>query len=101
MADKRRKPIDPAAERALRDAMYQSIGKGEVSLGEAVRMMRQLSRLTQPEFARHRKISLDSLRAIESDNGNPTIATLRKIGSIFGLDVGFVAKIRRGQAPPF
>ena len=92
MVDKRLKPIDPTLEREQRDDMYRRIRAGELSLGNAVRTMRKLSRLTQPEFAKHRGISLDSLRAIEADTGNPTLETLNKVVSIFGLEVGFVTR---------
>ncbi len=51
---------------------------------------RHISGLTQPEFARHRGISVQALRQIESGNANPTIATLNAIVEIFGLKTGFV-----------
>ena len=90
--DKRLKQVDPAVEREQRDAMYRRTLSGELSLSDAVRTMRKLSRLTQPEFARHRGISLDSLRSIEAGTGNPTLETLNKVVSIFGLEVGFVTR---------
>lgn len=90
--DKRRKHIDPEAERQLRTQFYENIKAGKLNVAGAVREMRRLSRLTQPEFARHRGISLGALRQIEAGEGNPTIETLDKIGSIFGLEVSFVVK---------
>lgn len=90
--DKRRKKIDQEAERELRARFYDNIKTGNLSIGQAVREMRRLSRLTQPEFAKHREISLGSLRQIESGAGNPTVETLEKIGSIFGLEVNFTIK---------
>ena len=54
--------------------------------------MRRISRLTQPEFAKHRGISLGALKQIEAGTGNPTIDTLEKIGEIFAVRVGFVLK---------
>ncbi len=90
--DKRRKHIDPEAERQLRTRFYENIKAGKLNVADAVREMRRLSRLTQPEFARHRGISLGALRQIEAGEGNPTIETLDKIGSIFGLEVSFVVK---------
>lgn len=44
---------------------------------------------TQPEFAKHRGISVQALRQIESGTGNPTVETLNKIASIFTVQVGF------------
>lgn len=93
MADKRiRNLIDPEAARQRRESFYKAAMSGELTVGEAVAAMRKISRLTQPEFAKHRGISVQALRQIESGNGNPTVETLDKIASIFGLQVGFVPK---------
>ncbi|UXH77187.1 helix-turn-helix transcriptional regulator [Roseateles amylovorans] len=84
--DKRIRHVDRDRDRELRDEMYRKVAKGEVTIGEAVKLMRKSSRLTQPEFAKH--------RAIERDVGNPTIETLNKVVKIFGLQVGFVPRPR-------
>lgn len=98
MTDKRiKKPLDPAAARIQRDAFYKATVSGELGVGETVAAMRKISRLTQPEFAAHRGISVQALRQIESGTGNPTVETLNKISSIFGLQVGFVPKSRRAD----
>ena len=96
--DKRLGPPDPARDMAQRDAFYAALAAGTLTVGQAVAAMRRISRLTQPEFALHRGLSVQSLRQIEADNGNPTTATLNKIAAIFGLEVGFVAK--KSPAPP-
>lgn len=93
--DRRRKHIDPDAERELHDRFHDDIQAGRLTLAEAVRAMRRISRLTQPEFARHRKISLGALQQIEAGTGNPKIETLNKVAEIFGLEVGFIRKPRR------
>lgn len=93
--DKRRKKIDPDAERDLRSRFYDNIKAGNLSIGDAVKEMRRLSRLTQPEFAKHRNISLGSLRQIEAGEGNPTVETLEKIGAIFGLEVSFTIQHKK------
>jgi len=90
MVDKRRTRRDPEKERQLRVDLYTALSTGELSVGQAVAAMRRLSRLTQPEFAKHRGISVQALRQIESDTGNPTVETLNKIAAIFGVQVGFV-----------
>lgn len=90
--DKRRKHADPDGERQLRDDFYAAVTTGSMTVGQAVAAMRRISKLTQPEFARHRGLSVQSLRQIESDKANPTIDTLNKIASIFGLQVGFVPR---------
>jgi transcriptional regulator with XRE-family HTH domain len=51
--------------------------------------MQKRSRLTQPEFTKHRGIGAQALRQIENGSGNPTIETLDKVAAIFGLRVGF------------
>ena len=62
-----------------------------------VREMRAVSGLTQEDFAQHRGVSARVVKALELGQGNPTVATLNRIGAIFGLEVGFVP-IRREQA---
>lgn len=93
--DRRRKHIDLDAERELRARFFSDIEAGRLTLAEAVRQMRRLSRLTQPEFARHRKISLGALKQIEAGHGNPKLETLNKIADIFGLEVGFIRRKAR------
>jgi transcriptional regulator with XRE-family HTH domain len=88
--DKRFKGSDPERDLQARERFYAAALAGQMSVGEAVAAMRRLSKLTQPEFAAHRGVSVESLRQIESDTGNPTISTLNKIAKIFGLRVGFV-----------
>ncbi len=90
--DKRRTRSDAARELQLRDALYRAITSGDMSTGQAVASLRRISKLTQPEFAKHRNLSVQSLRAIEADNANPTVDTLNKVAAIFGLQVGFVPK---------
>ena len=90
--DKRRKRTDAEIERRLRNDFHDAVVQGNMSIGQAVAAMRRISKMTQPEFAKHRGLSVQSLRLIEADKANPTIETLQKIGSIFGLEVGFVRK---------
>ncbi|MDO9435518.1 transcriptional regulator [Hydrogenophaga sp.] len=96
--DKRLKKRDHALDIEFRDAFYKGLNSGEFSLGEAVRRMQKISKLTQPEFAAHRGISVQALRQIQGDTGNPTVETLNKIASIFGLEVGFVPRRRRNES---
>ena len=93
MPDKRMKrPVDREAARLRREDFYKAAVSGGLSVAEAVAAMRKISRLTQTEFAAHRGISVQALRQIENGHGNPTVETLDKIASIFGLQVGFVPK---------
>jgi transcriptional regulator with XRE-family HTH domain len=52
--------------------------------------MRQISGLTQVEFAAHRGLSAKVIKEIERGTGNPTVKTLNQIGTFFGLEVAFV-----------
>lgn len=92
MADKRLKPIDRDAERKRLEDFSQRFADGKISLGDAVREMRRISRLTQPEFAKHRKIAIGTLQQLEMGEADPKISTLNKIAEVFGLEVGFVRK---------
>jgi len=82
---------DIATVRALRDSLDADLAEGRLTLGQTVRRMREISGLTQEEFARHRGIALPTLKRIELDKANPTATTLNRIGEAFGLRVGFVS----------
>ena len=90
--DKRIKHINRNSEKQRVDEFFGKFEQQKVSINDAVKEMRKISRLTQPEFAKHRGISLGTLRKIEAGDGCPTIETLNKIGAIFGLEAGFVKK---------
>jgi transcriptional regulator with XRE-family HTH domain len=90
--DKRKKPVSRDELRRQRDELYAAISRGELTIQEAVKRMRRLARMTQVEFAAHRGLSLKVIKDVERGVGNPTLATLNKIGEIFGLEVAFVRK---------
>ena len=89
MSEHRKKP--QKTQRELLDELYAGVQTGTLELSEAVKAMRRISGLNQEDFARHRGISVQSLRLIESNTGNPTVATLNKVAKVFGLKVGFVS----------
>lgn len=90
----RRKPIDKTQIRERRNRMLETAAAARLSLTEGVREMRAISGMTQEDFARHRGVSARVVKAIELGQGNPTMATLNRIGQFFGLEVAFVP-IRR------
>jgi len=90
--DKRLKHRTHEQDLALRDELHQALAAQSISIGDAVKLMQRISRLTQPEFAKHRGISTAALRQIISGTGNPTVETINKVVSIFGLEVGLVPK---------
>ncbi len=88
--DKRVKHRDPEKSVQAVAQLYAAVAADALSLGQGVCAMRRISGLTQAEFAAHRGISLQGLRLIERDAANPTVATLNKVASIFGLRVGWI-----------
>ena len=90
----RKKPMDKEGARQLRTELYEAIGRGELNLQDAVKRMRKISRLTQAEFAAHRGVSVKVIKEIERGVGNPTVASLNRIGGFFGLEVAFVRSDR-------
>jgi DNA-binding XRE family transcriptional regulator len=93
-----RRPRDLAAIRHLRDQLADDIDAGRLDVGTAVKRMREISGLTQEQFAKHRGVSILTLKRIESGRGNPTVETLNRIGQIFALRVGFIPM--RPTSPP-
>ena len=94
----RRTPIDKDAARQLRAELYAAIDRGEVSLQDAVKSMRKISRLSQPEFAARLGVSVKVIKEIERGIGNPTVGSLNRIGQFFGLEITFARseKLRSG-----
>lgn len=93
----RRKPIDKTQIRERRNRMLASAAAARLTLTEGVREMRAISGMTQEDFARHRGVSARVIKAIELGQGNPTVATLNRIGQFFGLEVAFVPVMREAQ----
>lgn len=94
----KRKPMDKAQARERRNQMLESAASAKLSLTAGVREMRAIAGMTQEEFAQHRGVSTRIIKAIELGQGNPTVATLNRIGQFFGLEVAFVP-VRRVILP--
>ena len=94
----KRKPMDKAKARERRNRLLETAAAAELSLTEGVREMRAIAGMTQDEFAADRGVSARVIKAIELGQGNPTVATLNRIGEFFGLEVAFVP-IRRAELP--
>lgn len=97
--DKRIKHIDRDRDRERKMAFYEAISQDALSVREAVKTMRKLSKQTQAEFAQKLGLSLNILKAIEAGKGNPTVETLNKIGKLFGLEAGF-KRVAPSSPPP-
>ena len=83
-------------QNAMRRTFYERIGKGDMTIPETMKAMREMTGLTQAEFAAHRGVSRRVIQDIERGTGNPTVESLNSIGKLFGLQVGFVP-IRRNE----
>jgi DNA-binding XRE family transcriptional regulator len=94
----KRKPMGKEEARERRNQMLESAATANLSLTEGVREMRAIAGMTQEEFARHRGVSARVVKALELGQGNPTVATMNRIGQFFGLEVGFVPAKRNVHA---
>lgn len=94
----KKKPMDKAQARERRNRLLETAAAAELSLTEGVREMRAIAGMTQEEFAHHRAVSARVIKAIELGKGNPTVATLNRIGQFFGLEVAFVPVRRAAVA---
>ena len=58
-------------------------------LGEGIRRHRIAQGLSQPDLARLAGIPQSKLPPLEHGRGNPTYATLRKLGHVLGLELAW------------
>jgi transcriptional regulator with XRE-family HTH domain len=71
--------------------LYLSLARGDMGIREAARRMRIILGMTQKDYARKvAGVSPRILSEFENGVGNPTLATLEKIASPFGLRVTFL-----------
>jgi DNA-binding XRE family transcriptional regulator len=86
---------DKTERNNIREEFYKKVDNGTVVPREAVRVLRKIMGLTQPQFAKKMGVSLFALRAIEQGNGNPTVETLEKLIEIgdLALVVGRASKL--------
>lgn len=96
MSNRTREEWEQARER--RNRMLDSAAAAKLSLTEAICEMRAISGMTQEDFARHRGVSVRVIKGLELGQGNPTVATINRIGGFFDLEVGFVPIQRSRQA---
>lgn len=82
---------DPELRQHKLDDIREGLQTGRLSLGTGVRRLRRdITGLTQADFARMARISLRTLRQLEQDESNPTLATLQAVFRPFGLGMGVV-----------
>jgi DNA-binding XRE family transcriptional regulator len=87
----RKKQLTREEMRTQKLLLYDKIRAGELTIGQATRMMRRIAGLTQKEYAEKvLGIFPRVLMDLEKDKGNPTLETLEKVAKPFGLRIGFV-----------
>ncbi len=88
----RMKKLSVAERQQARVALYEDLDAGRLtSLADTVRRMRQVTGMTQADFAEKvAGVSKLTIAQIERGEGNPTVDTLERVGRAFGLRLGFV-----------
>ncbi len=75
----------------LKECLYLDLAKGGIDIREATRQMRKILGMTQKDYAKKiAGVAPRILSEFENGSGNPTLATLEKIASPFGLKVTFL-----------
>ena len=90
----------PSKERraALREELYARIARGDITLIEAVKMMRKIAGRSQADYARLVGVSPRILIELERGIGNPTLRTLGKILAPFDLEIGLRRRALMGAS---
>ena len=85
------KRFTPAEMARMKETLYMDLARGDVDVRDATRRMRKILGMSQKDYARKvAAISPRILSQFENGSGNPTLATLEKIASPFGLKVTFL-----------
>ncbi len=85
------KRFTPAEMARMKETLYVDLARGDIDVREATRQMRKILGMNQKDYARKvAAISPRILSEFENGSGNPTLATLDKIASPFGLKVTFL-----------
>jgi DNA-binding XRE family transcriptional regulator len=86
-APARRRVLPNDKRRALREEFFARIDRGDISLVDAIKMMRKIAGKTQAEYAKLVGVSPRILIELERGTGNPTLQTLTKIFAPFRLEI--------------
>lgn len=75
----------------MKETLYRELAAGTLGIRAATRQMRKILGMTQKDYAEKvTGVSPRILSEFENGSGNPTLATLEKIASPFGLKVTFL-----------
>ena len=86
---------DKQKRNKLRHELYQTMDTSGEALPIAVKSLRKMLGKDQAEFAEYLGISLATLRKIEQNRGNVTMASIKKILDHFSLEL--VVKVNRNS----
>lgn len=89
---KLRRRVRKVQDAELAAALRHGLGQGAFSVTDAVRALRMLEGLSQENFALRCRITRNVIKQVEASLTNPTLSTLEKIASTFGLRVAFVSE---------
>ncbi|WP_052760651.1 helix-turn-helix domain-containing protein [Pseudomonas putida] len=94
------KEITPELRKKLIEDIMQQHDMGNETLGTSIRRLRvALTGFDQATFATMCNMSIKGLYLIESDKGNPTIATVDAILKEFGLQLGLTMRATTTYTP--
>jgi len=75
----------------MKEELYRDLARGAIDIRQATRQMRKILGMTQKDYAQKiAGVSPRILSEFETGSGNPTLTTLEKIASPFGLKVTFL-----------
>jgi len=99
--DKRRKALTPHEQLLLRQQMLQKIGEHpEWDVPRLLKEARKSLHLTLADMARIGRISVPTLKNIESRRSSPTLATIEALLHPLGLRVGVIPARTSGASTP-
>ncbi len=58
-----------------------------MNIGQIIKLRREELGITQEHLAEISSVSLRTLKAIETDKGNPTIKSLKRLTQVLGLEI--------------
>jgi hypothetical protein len=83
---------DKQRRNQLRAELYNTLESSGGDIAETIKTLRRILAKDQSEFSKMTGVGLATLRKIEQNNGNITMATLEKILSKFSLTIVVTTK---------
>lgn len=91
--DKRRKPLTPAEQLQLQQAMSQFVQEHpEMEVPAMIKALRQMLHLTHADMARIGGVSVPALRNLEVGRASPTLDTVGALLRPLGLKLAVVTQ---------